>query len=311
MALKIVVAPNSFKGSLSATQAARAIGRGVLLALPDAQIVEVPVADGGDGTVDALVTAHQGTFQWVNVEGPLGDPVHASYGLIDGGKTAVIELATASGFELITAARRDPNKTSTYGFGQLLEAARSAGVTKVIAGIGGSATNDAGAGMAQAIGYRLLDETGGELAGTARRQPCVRSSEGCRRPNGRAARSSAGQLRESGRARPRQAGGRRARRRRGRGHRGGLDRVPGRQPHPRGASGRANRGPRSSVEGCGSRDHRGRADRRPDRLRQGAWGGCAPGAGSRRSGAVPGRDEGPGLGFAGRPWNPRGGHPGL
>ncbi len=163
MALKIVVAPNSFKGSLSATQAARAIGRGVLLALPDAQIVEVPVADGGDGTVEALVTAHQGTFQWVNVEGPLGDPVHASYGLIDGGKTAVIELATASGFELITAARRDPNKTSTYGFGQLLEAARSAGVTKVIAGIGGSATNDAGAGMAQAIGYRLLDETGGEL----------------------------------------------------------------------------------------------------------------------------------------------------
>ena len=163
MALKIVVAPNSFKGSLSATQAARAIGRGVLLALPDAQIVEVPVADGGDGTVEALVTAHQGTFQWVNVEGPPGDPVHASYGLIDGGKTAVIELATASGFELITAARRDPSKTSTYGFGQLLEAARSAGVTKVIAGIGGSATNDAGAGMAQAIGYRLLDETGGEL----------------------------------------------------------------------------------------------------------------------------------------------------
>src|SRR5205085_743098 len=84
-------------------------------------VVEVPVADGGDGTVEALVTANHGTFQWANVEGPLGDPVHASYGLIEGGTTAVIELATASGFELITAARRDPRKTSTYGFGQLLE----------------------------------------------------------------------------------------------------------------------------------------------------------------------------------------------
>ena len=161
--MKVVVAPNSFKGSLSATLAARAIGRGVLQALPDAQIVEVPVADGGDGTAEALVTAHHGTLQWVNVEGPLGDTVHASYGLIDAGKTAVIELATASGFGLISAARRDPRKTSTYGFGQLLGAARSAGVTRVIAGIGGSATNDAGAGMAQAIGYRLTDEMGREL----------------------------------------------------------------------------------------------------------------------------------------------------
>ena len=161
--LKVVVAPNAFKGSLSATQAARAIGRGVLQALPDAQIVEVPVADGGDGTVEALVTAHQGALQWVNVEGPLGDPVHASYGLIDGGRTAVIELATASGFDLISEARRDPRRTSTFGFGQLLEAARSAGVRKVVAGIGGSATNDAGAGMAQAIGYRLLDGEGRDL----------------------------------------------------------------------------------------------------------------------------------------------------
>lgn len=161
--LKIVVAPNSFKGSLSATQAARAIGRGVLQARPDAQIVEIPVADGGDGTVEALVTAHHGTFQWVNVDGPLGDPVHASYGLIDGGKTAVVELASASGFELISEARRDPRTTTTYGFGQLLDAARRAGVNKIIAGIGGSATNDGGAGMAQAIGYHLLDDAGQEL----------------------------------------------------------------------------------------------------------------------------------------------------
>ncbi|HKV88998.1 MAG TPA: glycerate kinase, partial [Candidatus Dormibacteraeota bacterium] len=102
--LKIVIAPNSFKGSLSATQAARAIATGVHQVVPDAEVVEVPVADGGDGTVEALVTAHRGTFQWVNVEGPLGDVVLASFGLIDDGKTAVLELAASSGFELITAA---------------------------------------------------------------------------------------------------------------------------------------------------------------------------------------------------------------
>jgi len=103
------------------------------------------------------VTAGHGTYLWANVEGPLGDPVIAQYGVIDGGRTAVVELAAASGFELITAARRDPRRTSTYGFGQLLDAARETGVTQIIAGIGGSATNDGGAGMAQAIGYRLVD----------------------------------------------------------------------------------------------------------------------------------------------------------
>src|SRR5436309_15024065 len=112
--MKVVVAPNSFKGSLSATLAARAIGRGVLQALPDAQIVEVPVADGGDGTAEALVTAHHRPLQWVNVERPLGDTVHASYGLIDAGKTAVIQLATASVSGLISSARQNPRKTASY-----------------------------------------------------------------------------------------------------------------------------------------------------------------------------------------------------
>jgi glycerate kinase len=158
--MKIVVAPNSFKGSLSATQAARAIARGVHDVFPDAEVVEIPIADGGDGTVEALVTARGGSYRWVNVDGPLGDPVLASFGLIDAGRTAVVELASASGFELISAARRDPRKTSTYGFGQLLEAARLEGASSVIAGIGGSATNDGGAGMAQALGYRLLDRDG-------------------------------------------------------------------------------------------------------------------------------------------------------
>jgi len=155
--MKVVVAPNSFKCSLSATQAAIAIARGVHEVFPDAEIVEIPVADGGEGTVEALVTAHNGTYRWVNVEGPLGAPVLASFGVIDEGRTAVVELASASGFALVTPAERDLRKTSTYGFGQLLDAARQAGVATIIAGIGGSATNDGGAGMAQALGYRFLD----------------------------------------------------------------------------------------------------------------------------------------------------------
>ena len=162
--MKVIVAPNSFKGSLSATQAATAIARGVHEALPDATVVEVPMADGGEGTAEALVTANMGSYQWVNVEGPLGDPVLASYGLIDDGNTAVMELAAASGFSLVTAARRDVRKASTYGFGQLLDAARRAGAKRIIAGIGGSATNDAGAGMAQALGVHLLDGSGREVA---------------------------------------------------------------------------------------------------------------------------------------------------
>jgi glycerate 2-kinase len=161
--MRIIVAPNSFKGSLSATQAAAAIARGVRRARPDAEVVEIPVADGGEGTVEALVSARKGIYRSVEVEGPLGDPVEATYGLIDDGRTGVVELASASGLTLIPAEKRDPRKTSTYGFGQLLEAARRQGVGSIIAGIGGSATNDGGAGMAQALGYRLLDASGRDL----------------------------------------------------------------------------------------------------------------------------------------------------
>ncbi len=161
--MKIIVAPNSFKGSLTAAQAASAIAHGVREALPDAEIVEVPVADGGDGTVEALVSARKGTFRDVEVEGPLGDPVRAVYGLIDGGRTGVVELASSSGLALIPIERLDPRKASTFGFGQLLEAARMQRVASIIAGIGGSSTNDGGAGMAQALGYRLLDSDGRDL----------------------------------------------------------------------------------------------------------------------------------------------------
>src|SRR5450759_2120230 len=161
--MKIVVAPNAFKGSMSASQAARAIASGVREVVPEADGVEVPVADGGEGTVEALVSAHRGDYRTAEVEGPLGDPVKATYGLIDAGRTGVMELASASGLTLIEAQRRDPRKTSTYGFGQLLQAVRASGAGQVIAGIGGSATNDGGAGMAQALGYRLLDAAGREL----------------------------------------------------------------------------------------------------------------------------------------------------
>ena len=161
--LKIVVAPNSFKGSLSAAEAAAAIARGVREAIPDAEVIEIPVADGGEGTVDALVSSRKGTYKEVEVEGPLGDPVLATYGLIDGGRTGVVELASASGLTLIPVERRDPRRASTYGFGQLLEAVHRQGVASIIAGIGGSATNDGGAGMAQALGYRLLDAGGRDL----------------------------------------------------------------------------------------------------------------------------------------------------
>jgi glycerate 2-kinase len=161
--MKVVVAPNAFKGTLTASQAAAAIARGVREVFPQAEVLEVPVADGGDGTVEALVSAHHGKFSSVEVEGPLGDPVQAIFGTIEAGRTGVVELASASGLALIAADRRDPRKASTYGFGQLLQAVRGAEVKQVIAGIGGSATNDGGAGMAQALGYRLLDAAGHEL----------------------------------------------------------------------------------------------------------------------------------------------------
>ena len=161
--MKVVVAPNAFKGSLTASQAAAAIAGGVREVFPDADVLEVPMADGGDGTVEALVSAHRGRYLAADVEGPRGDPVPATYGLIEAGRTGVVELASASGLTLIPAERRDPRRTSTYGFGQLLEAARKAGAAEIIAGIGGSATNDGGAGMAQALGYRLLDSAGRDL----------------------------------------------------------------------------------------------------------------------------------------------------
>src|SRR5437016_9868562 len=161
--MRIVVAPNAFKGSLSALAAAKAIGDGIRLADPDADLTLVPIADGGDGTVDALVAGADGQHRVLRVRGPLTDPVDADYGVIDGGKTAVIEMAKAAGLSLLPPSRRNPAVTTTYGVGELLQHAYDAGARRFIVGIGGSATNDGGAGMAQALGYHLLDDQGHEL----------------------------------------------------------------------------------------------------------------------------------------------------
>ena len=161
--MRIVVAPNAFKGSLSALDAAEAIAEGVRAAAEDADLVLLPIADGGDGTVEALVAATQGERRTLRVHGPLGDPVDADYGLIDRGSTAVIEMAKAAGLALVPLAKRDPRITTTYGVGELLQGAYDDGARRFIVGIGGSATNDGGAGLAQALGYHLLDANGHEL----------------------------------------------------------------------------------------------------------------------------------------------------
>jgi glycerate kinase len=159
----VVVAPDSFKGSLSAIQAAAAMERGVLSAWPDARVVKVPIADGGEGTVEALVEATSGRFETRTVRGPLGRPVDARWGVLGDGVTAVVEMAAASGLTLVPEGRRDPRVASTFGTGQLIRAALDAGFRHVVVGIGGSATNDGGSGMAKALGVRFLDGRGEPL----------------------------------------------------------------------------------------------------------------------------------------------------
>jgi len=160
---RIVIAPDSFKECASASEVAEAIAAGLRRALPDAELVLAPMADGGEGTVDALVAATQGSRVTVKVTGPLGEAVNAVYGLLGDGCTAVIEMASASGLALVPAERRDARIATTRGTGELIRDALERGRRRIILGIGGSATNDAGAGMAQALGFRLLDGTDSEL----------------------------------------------------------------------------------------------------------------------------------------------------
>ncbi|MFP5402000.1 MAG: glycerate kinase [Gammaproteobacteria bacterium] len=164
--MKIVIAPDSYKESLSALEVAQAVASGFRQVFPDAEYVLVPVADGGEGTVDAMVAATGGRREAVAVSGPLGARVEAFYGLTGDGETAVIEMAAASGLALVPPAQRNPLRTSSRGTGELIRAALDAGARRFILGIGGSATNDGGAGMVQALGARLLDAEGRELDGS-------------------------------------------------------------------------------------------------------------------------------------------------
>ncbi|HJW43873.1 MAG TPA: glycerate kinase [Geothrix sp.] len=173
--MRIIVAPDSFKGSVSALGVAEAMERGIRAVFPEADVLKVPIADGGEGTVEALVAATGGRLRHTEVRGPLGDPVRAHWGVSGDGTTAFLEMASASGLPLVPKDLRDPRITSTFGTGELVKAALDAGLRRLVIGIGGSATNDGGSGMARALGVRFLDaedrdlrEGGAALARLAR-----------------------------------------------------------------------------------------------------------------------------------------------
>ena len=161
--MKVVIAPDSFKGCLNANLVALAMQKGVQRVYPDAHTDLIPMADGGEGTVDAILSAAGGRKIEVKVKDPLGRLISAAYGLIDDDKTAIIEMAAASGLPLLRLDERNPLLASTGGTGELIRDALDKGVTKILMGIGGSATNDGGAGLAAALGARLLDVNGQEL----------------------------------------------------------------------------------------------------------------------------------------------------
>lgn len=161
--MKIVACPDSFKGSLPSVEAADAIERGILRALASAEVIKLPLADGGEGTVDALVRATCGETRAVTVKDPLLRDVQARIGILGDGETAAVEMASASGLYLLSESQRNPLITTTYGTGQLLLAAADTGARRIIIGIGGSATNDGGAGSMTALGARFLDADGVDL----------------------------------------------------------------------------------------------------------------------------------------------------
>ncbi len=162
--MKILIAPDSFKGSLTAVEAADAIERGIKRCMPHAETIKVPIADGGEGTMDSLLRSAEGRKIPVRVTGPLGLPVMAAYGLIPKGHIAIIEMAQASGITLIAREDLNPLMATTYGTGELIKQALDDGCRQFILALGGSATNDGGAGMLQALGMRLLNQSGKEVS---------------------------------------------------------------------------------------------------------------------------------------------------
>ncbi|HCE75927.1 MAG TPA: glycerate kinase [Dehalococcoidia bacterium] len=161
--MKILVAPQEFKGSISALSVAEAAKVGIIRVFPKAEVVLCPVADGGDGTLETLVEVSGGEVRTCNVRNPIGETITAQWGAMGDGVTAVIEMARTSGLTLLSLDERDPLNASTYGLGQAILEALNEGFRNFIVGIGGSATNDAGAGMAQALGVNLLDSEGGSI----------------------------------------------------------------------------------------------------------------------------------------------------
>lgn len=162
--MKVVIATDSFKGSLTSIEASSAIEMGIKKVYHDAAVIKVPIADGGEGTVDSLILELGGEIIEKKVTGPLKKKVIAKYGILND-QTAVIEMATSSGLTLLKQTEMNPLKTTTYGFGELIKDAISKGSRKFILGIGGSATNDCGIGMLKALGYKFYDNTNHELAG--------------------------------------------------------------------------------------------------------------------------------------------------
>jgi glycerate 2-kinase len=158
--IKILVAPNALKESLSAIDAARAIARGVRRGLPNAQVTEIPIADGGDGTLEAVISGTGGRILKKRIVGPLGNSITVEFGITGDGKTAVIEMSRASGLALVPPNRRNPMRTTSFGTGQLIQAALNLGVKRILLGIGGSATVDGGIGALQALGVSFLDRHG-------------------------------------------------------------------------------------------------------------------------------------------------------
>ncbi|MDN6256084.1 MAG: glycerate kinase, partial [Tetragenococcus koreensis] len=169
--MKIVIAPDSFKESMTALEAATAIERGFKEVMPEEEYIKVPMADGGEGTVQSIIDATGGDLKTVTVKGPLGESLEAQYGLTGDKKIAVIEMAASSGLDKVKSSKRDPIKTTTYGYGELIRSALDEGVEEILLGIGGSATNDGGAGMIMSLGGKLLDKN---------KEPIVPTGEGLR-----------------------------------------------------------------------------------------------------------------------------------
>lgn len=162
--MKFLLSPDSYKGSLSAIEVAENMELGIISVLPEATIVKIPIADGGEGTVEILIASNSGIFIEAEVTGPLNEPVVARYGLFNKNKVAVIEVAESSGLTLIPPEKRNPLKTTSYGTGELIKHALDSGCQEIIIGLGGSATNDGGVGMAQALGIKFINSAGTEIS---------------------------------------------------------------------------------------------------------------------------------------------------